>query len=138
VGEAATRPNSEQSRRKIVAKKAKKGQKGKKVQKGIPAEVKERAEEIVERFNRESLGGRGVRYVARFQGSFLYLDRHGAGAPGPICRLKYTGSPDKWDFAIFKYSSETYDSQEWFFPGSQFVDGTIEGALKAGMAAYPA
>ena len=42
-----------------------------------------------------------------------------------------------WEFAIFKWSSEEYDSDEWFFPGSQFVDGTIEGAMKAGLEAYP-
>jgi hypothetical protein len=106
--------------------------------KAIPADVQRRAAEVVERFNREVLaGGRGVRYVPRFKGLFLYLDRQGAGAPGPICRLKYTGSFEAWEFAIFKYSSETYDSHEWMFPGSQFIDGTIEGALKAGMEAYP-
>jgi hypothetical protein len=32
---------------------------------------------------------------------------------------------------------EVYDSKEWFFPGSQDVDGTIEGALRAGREAYP-
>lgn len=43
----------------------------------------------------------------------------------------------KWEFAIFKYSSEAYDPEEWFFPGRDYVDGTIEGALKAGIEAYP-
>src|SRR5262245_55902353 len=105
--------------------------------KAIPADVRRRAEEVVERFNREVLGGGRVRYMPRFKGSFLYLDRQGAGATGPICRLKYTGSFDAWEFAIFKYSSETYDTDEWMFPGSEFVNGTIEGALKAGMEAYP-
>jgi len=105
--------------------------------KEIPADVRGRAEEVVERFNREALGGSGVRYVPRFKGSFLYLERQGAGAPGPICRLKYTGSLEAWEFAIYKYSSGGYDAHEWMFPGSEFIDGTIEGALKAGMAAYP-
>ena len=111
--------------REIMAKKA------------IPADVQQRAVEVVERFNREVLGGDRICYVPRFKGAFLYLDRQGAGAPGPICRLKYTGSFEKWEFAIFKYSSMTYDSHEWMFPGSQFIDGTIEGAMKAGMEAYP-
>jgi len=105
--------------------------------KAIPADVQQRAVEVVERFNREVLGGDRICYVPRFKGAFLYLDRQGAGAPGPICRLKYTGSFEKWEFAIFKYSSMTYDSHEWMFPGSQFIDGTIEGAMKAGMEAYP-
>jgi hypothetical protein len=103
----------------------------------IPSDVQRQAEEVVERFNREVLGRRGVRYVPRFSGSFLYLDRQEAGDTSPVCRLKYTGSFDKWEFAIFKYSSGRYDAQEWMFPGFEFVDGSIEGALKAGMAAYP-
>jgi hypothetical protein len=104
--------------------------------KAIPADVQQRVVEVVERFNRAVLGGDCICYVPRFKGAFLYLDRQGAGAPGPICRLKYTGSFEKWGFAIFKYSSMIYDSHEWVFPGSQFIDGTIEGAMKAGMEAY--
>jgi hypothetical protein len=106
--------------------------------KAIPEDVQRRAAEVVARFNREVLGGGRIRYVPRFKGSFLYLDRQDAREPSPICRLKYTGCFEGWKFAIFKYSSETYDSNEWMFPGSQFIDGTIEGALKAGMEAYPA
>jgi hypothetical protein len=104
----------------------------------IPAEVQRQVEQIVEGFNRKVLSRRSVRYVPRLKGSFLYLDREQAGTLGPICRLKYTGSMDGWEFAIFKYSSGTYDAHEWIFPGSEFIDGTVEGALKAGMAAYPA
>jgi hypothetical protein len=103
----------------------------------IPDDVRQQAEEIVKRFNRETLAGSGVCYVPRFQGSFLYLDRQQARAPIPICRLKYTGSFADWEFAIFKYSSGTYDAHEWMFPGSEFLNGTIKGALKASMAAYP-
>jgi hypothetical protein len=44
---------------------------------------------------------------------------------------------DNWDFAIYKYSDNRYDPEEWFFPGEQFVDGTVTGAMKAGMIAYP-
>jgi len=44
---------------------------------------------------------------------------------------------DAWEFAIFKWSSERYDPEEWMFPGSEWVDGTIEGAMKAGLQAYP-
>jgi hypothetical protein len=44
---------------------------------------------------------------------------------------------DKWEFAIFKWSSEKYAPNEWMFPGSEFVDGTIEGAMRAGLEAYP-
>ena len=106
--------------------------------KKIPADVQRRAEEIIERFNRKTLGGGGVRYLPRFKSSFLYLDRQEAGTLGPICRLKFTGSLDAWEFAIFKFSSGTYDADEWMFPGSEFLDGTLDGAMRAGMEAYPA
>jgi hypothetical protein len=43
---------------------------------------------------------------------------------------------DNWDFAIYKYSDNCYDPEEWFFPGEEFVDGTVTGAMKAGMKAY--
>jgi len=36
-----------------------------------------------------------------------------------------------------KYSDERYDPDEWMFPGAESLDGTIEGALKAGLEAYP-
>lgn len=44
---------------------------------------------------------------------------------------------DNWEFAIFKHSDERYDAEEWFFPGAGWMDGTIEGAMKAGLEAYP-
>jgi len=74
---------------------------------------------------------------ARFRGNYLYLDRSDYGQIGPICRLKYTGDMENWEFAIFKWSSERYDPKEWMFPGSEHVDGTIEGAMMAGLLAYP-
>ena len=52
-------------------------------------------------------------------------------------RLKYNGQIDNWDFAVFKYSRESYDPDEWMFPGAEELDGTIEGALKAGIQIYP-
>ncbi len=103
----------------------------------IPDEVRRRVEDVVEEFNRKHLLHEEVRYVPRFRGSFLYLDREVSGRLEPICRLKYTGNFQKWEFAIFKYSSETYDPDEWMFPGSECVNGTIEGAIRAGQRAYP-
>ena len=104
----------------------------------IPDEVKEEVDGIVERFNREVLKKSGCAYVPRYVRRYVYLDRkYRRGTPSPICRLKYTGRMNDWAFAIFKYSSERYDPGEWFFPGSELVDGTVEGAMKAGMEAYP-
>ena len=94
-------------------------------------------EERIQAFNARVLPDPNVYYLPRYQGAFLYLDRHAYGQISRICRLRYTGAIDQWEFAIFKYSDERYDADEWLFPGSSHVDGTIEGAMHAGMAAYP-
>ncbi len=104
--------------------------------KSIPKEVREQINAIVDRFNRDELADSERSYIARFRGKYLYLDRKEYDNVGPICRLEYTGDTNKWRFAIYKYSSERYDPDEYFFPGEECVDGTVEGAMKAGMRAY--
>ena len=105
--------------------------------KGIPENVKKQVDEIVKRFNKEVIGNPNQFFISRYRGSYLYLDRNDWGDIGHICRLEFNGKMDNWDFAIFKYSSERYDEDEWLFPGFNHVDGTVEGAMKAGMEAYP-
>jgi len=105
--------------------------------KTIPREVKAQVEQIVQTFNQEAIKDPSYFYTTRYRGRFLYLDRGMAIASGPVCRLTYTGAIDGWEFAIFKYSNERYDPDEWFFPGSGHIDGTIEGAMRAGLEAYP-
>ncbi|MDQ3257265.1 MAG: hypothetical protein M3R15_25830 [Acidobacteriota bacterium] len=105
--------------------------------KAIPAEIKREVEEIVTTCNRQVLKDPNYYYVTRYRGLYLYLDRFDYGRTGPICRLTYTGKMDEWEFAIYKYSDGRYDPEEWFFPGSGHVNGTIEGAMKAGLEAYP-
>ncbi|MBI5932753.1 MAG: hypothetical protein HY867_03510 [Chloroflexi bacterium] len=114
----------------------------------IPTEIQEEVQKLIDEFNRVDLKDstslldaffpkkikRG--YSARFKGKYLYLDRTDRYEPLPICRLTWNGNMDNWDFAIYKYSSEKYDSEEWFFPGEEEVDGAITGAMKAGMIAY--
>ncbi len=102
----------------------------------IPVQVREQALQDVEEFNRKELAGTDSRYLPRFKGKYLYLDREDSGDVGHICRLEYVGPKRGWYFAIYKYSDERYDEEECFFPGNEFVDGTIKGALKAGMEAY--
>ena len=102
----------------------------------IPAEAREEALRSIARFNEEVLAGTESRYVPRFKGKYLYLDREDAGEVGRICRLEYIRRKRLWEIAIYKYSTERYDPEDWCFPGNQLVDGTIEGALKAGMLAY--
>lgn len=105
--------------------------------KRIPDDVKKKVNDAIEKYNRKNLIGSDCFYQARFKGKYLYLDRSDYGNIGPIFRLIYTGNLSKWEFAIFKWSSERYDPDEWMFPGSQYLDGTIEGAMKAGLEAYP-
>jgi hypothetical protein len=103
---------------------------------GIPDAVKTHVAAIVQHFNTTVIRNPQCRYVPRYRGKFLYLDRQDYGRLSPICRLEYTGNMEVWSFAIYKYSDERYDEEEWFFPGSEHVDGTIEGAMKAGLEAY--
>jgi hypothetical protein len=105
--------------------------------KAIPDDVKQEVKKIVEKLNRRFSGRDDCYYVPRFQGRFLYLDRSDYGSIGPICRLTYTGRMDKWKFAIFKWSTEEYDPEAGLFPGRDNVNGTVEGAMKAGLEAYP-
>ncbi len=105
--------------------------------KAIPHDVKEDVKRRVETFNHEVLSSDTCSYRARFRGKYVYLDRCDFGRTGAICRLTYTGNMAAWDFSIFKWSTEQYDPDEWMFPGSEELDGTIEGAMKAGLKAYP-
>ena len=103
----------------------------------IPQAIKTHLAARIAAFNRAVFGDPNVAYQPRYQGAFLYLDRSDHGQVSRICRLTYTGTPDRWAFAIYKYSDERYDPDEWFFPGADQVDGTLEGAMRAGLAAYP-
>ncbi|TAK32178.1 MAG: hypothetical protein EPO21_15675 [Chloroflexota bacterium] len=104
----------------------------------IPEQTKQWADGVIQEFNERVIRDPHRYFTARYRGSYLYLDRWDYGTRArPRCRLTYTGDPDHWDFAIFKYSDECYDPTEWFFTGAEFVDGTLPGALRAAMAAYP-
>ena len=105
---------------------------------GIPDAVKADVAARVEHFNTTVLRNPHCMYVPRYKGKFLYLDRQDYGRLHPIGRLEYTEKMEDWSFAIYKYSDERYDAEEWFFPGAGHVDGTLEGAMKAGLEAYPA
>ena len=100
----------------------------------ITKEIKNKAIEIIDKYNQDTES----KYVPRFQVSkgFLFLDRIDNENQSKICRLKYNGKMNNWDFAIYKYSSDGYSTDEPFFPGIMCVDGTIGGAMEAGDEAY--
>ena len=105
----------------------------------ITEEIKKEVIKIIDDFNNKYFDEdvKDLFYFAEFKGKFLYLKRYEYGTTSPVVRMKHSGDMKDWEFAIFKWSSEKYDPDEWLFPGSQFVDGTIEGAMKAGLEAYP-
>jgi hypothetical protein len=105
--------------------------------KAIPDEVRAEVEAQVARFNEEVVKDSHQYFSVRFRGKHAYFDRDDYGYVGPRARLTYTGDMKQWEFAIYKYSDEHYDPEEWMFPGAEYIDGTVEGALHAAMQAYP-
>ncbi len=104
----------------------------------IPDDVRAEVERIVADFNHEASGNTGVAYSAHFRGKYLYLKRSAVfGKPQPICRLIYTGEIDGWEFTIYRHTKNRYDENA-IFPGAGELDGTVEGAMRAGLKAYPA
>ena len=103
----------------------------------IPEDIQRQADASGDTFNRSVIRDPNRYYCTRDRGHYLYLDRFDSGRVKARGRLKYTGGMDTWEFAIYKYSDERYDPEEWMFPGAGYVDGTIEGAMKAGLEAYP-
>lgn len=104
----------------------------------ISPEEKAKAIGIVETFNKKVFNNnKEFAYYALFKGNFLYLNRKECEKESTLARLKYSGEFTDWEFAIYKYSLDSYDPEEWMFPGSDHLDGTINGALKAVHEAYP-
>jgi hypothetical protein len=108
----------------------------------IPATVQDEIQNRIDLFNKKHLAKASCEYVPEIKGKFIYLMRQEKEnlheqLLEKVCRLTYNGNLEEMDFAIFKYSSEKYDSNECFFPGSECVNGTLEGAMKAGLKAYP-
>jgi len=104
----------------------------------ITTDIQEKVNKIIDDFNASEFKNQpDFMYYPMYRIDFLYIYRKEGEKDGPICRLKYTGNFTGWDFAIYKYSRDKYDPSEYCFPGVQYINGTIEGALKAGMEAYP-
>jgi len=97
----------------------------------ISDEIRSLLSEKVEKFNQNELR-KNDSFSVEIRGKFIYLKRNGE----PRCRLKYDGDINDLEFAIYKYSSSAYDAEEIFFPGTGYVDGTIEGAMRAAVEAY--
>ena len=99
-------------------------------------EIKKQVQQIVDKFNIEHMSPPDDLYVVRFRGNHAYLDLSQDGEPSPLCRITFTGKMNEWDFAIYKFSDERYDPDEWMYPGAEDFDGTVESALQVGLQAY--
>ena len=73
----------------------------------------------------DSLGD--VDLAVEQSGRYCYV-RHGGS---PLCRLGYRGDLAAWDFAIYKYSTQSYSTQE-MFPSR----GTVADLVGMAMNAY--
>jgi hypothetical protein len=100
-------------------------------------ENRDELERRVKTFNSGLTALNGCQYSVGFRGRQIYLHRADNGSPEPVCRLTYIDDVNDLEFAIYRYGANKYDPSEWMFPGSEEVDGTIEGAMKAGLSAYP-
>jgi hypothetical protein len=125
----------------------------------IPPEIQEQVNQAVETYNKAIK----TNYKVTFKGKYCYLSRmdnrnseaddmlmaakklglpvnlfkQASSVETKIGRLEWTGDIGKWSFAVYKYSREAYDADEWMFPGRELLNGTIEGAMKAGHKIYP-
>ena len=78
--------------------------------KSIPQEVKNQVAEIVQKYNETELKNSEISYLIRYRQDYVYLDRNDFGMLGKVCRLKYSGKMNNWEFAIDKYSDEVYST----------------------------
>ncbi len=101
----------------------------------VPIAVQSALQQRVNAFCKQS--GLNTCYCADARGKFIYLYRLLPEGIERLGRLTYLGDSENMEFAIFKYSSGKYDPKESWFPGVEHIDGTIEGALKAVIQAYP-
>ena len=85
------------------------------------------SQEALDHLGREidSLGDPDL--VVEMSGRSCYV-RHGGS---PLCRLGYRGELEIWDFAIYKYSTQSYSTQE-MFPSR----GTVADLVGMAMNAY--
>lgn len=104
----------------------------------ISEEVKIAIGQRVQAFNK----AHKAQFQVEFKGKFCYLSKiaptyWSKAVETKLGHLTWTGDIEKWTFDVYKYSREFYDPNEYMFPGREDLDGTIEGAMRAGFKLYP-
>ncbi|MGI8775820.1 MAG: hypothetical protein ACR2LJ_00170 [Acidimicrobiales bacterium] len=122
--------------------------------KKIPEPVRRSTERRITAFAAEHYGGRYRELAIRFHGQFCYVDAFVDPQPLPpgpsdetaeecqvrlrdtplhLCRLRFNGDADRWTFAFYGYSSETYEPSPFSTGGDH---GTPEEAFDLSAGAY--
>lgn len=101
--------------------------------------VKQEVEAAVAEYNGNALKDLKdfYQFAVEFKGKFIYVKLQEGHRLLPAGRLEYDDTDGSYHFAIFKWSRENYDPNEFDFPGSEHLDGSVNGALKAIHVAYP-
>ena len=103
----------------------------------IPLSIQSDLQVRADIFREKNLPKVSWRFIADCRGKFIYLRRFmNDGSYQNLGRLTYSGDIENMAFAIFKNSTEKYESKADFF-GANHLDGTLEGALQAIVDAYP-
>lgn len=80
--------------------------------KGVPDYVRIDLRRRLETHARDELGSRVRELILTFRTRFAYVDAvidEPDPAPIHLFRLRYTGHPDAWHFAFYKYSDGRYE-----------------------------
>jgi hypothetical protein len=124
----------------------------------IPDAVKQRTEARIQAVAAEEFPGRYLRLDIRFRGSFCYIDAYTdpedegpdwppatwqgsreeylermRATPIQLCRLRYLGDPDAWEFAFYTASSNHYERS--IYPSGEYL-GTPEEAFRVSAGVY--
>jgi hypothetical protein len=112
--------------------------------KRIPETVQRRTAQRIQRYAAQHFAGHYTKLAIRFRGQFCYIDAYTEpDPPGPnwppkdwpetraqylerlrhtpthLCRLRFFGDEERWDFAFYTYSHERYEVS--VFPFGEFL-----------------
>jgi hypothetical protein len=107
----------------------------------VPESVRRTLTNRLETHARTAWGERCARVDVRFRGEYAYIDAVESDpwisptatkqekeqirqTPTKLCRLTWTGDPDSWGYAFYKYSDERYEP-------SISLDGSFVGSPEA-------
>ncbi len=103
----------------------------------IPIEIQGDLQNRADIFREDFVPKVSWRFIADARGKFIYIRRYMSdGSRQNLGRLRYSGDVNQMTFAIYKYKTEKYELKADFF-GASHLDGTLEGALRAILEAYP-